>query len=376
MTSRKTSLSKQGKKPRKPSRLKHSKKVGMPPGALVHVGEIKTAQPHVTVFDYTPDSISELSLTAEEALTLAPNIAGIRWLNVYGLHDATLIARIGENFGLHALVLEDILNTNQRPKVDSFEHNLFVVTRFFQYHSEERSITSDQVSIILGKNFVLTFQERHVGAFDPIRERLRTAGSHLRQSGPDYLTYSLLDMIVDRYFIVLEQLSDDCEELEEALIRKPTNATLKSIHSLKRESMELRRNVWPLREVVSHLIRNEQGFFTATTVLYLRDVHDHTMYFIESLEAIRDMLSGMMDIYLSSVSNRVNLELRALTVVAMLFMPATLIAGIFGMNFEFIPWFHHPYGFWFALGIMVGIGFIMALIFWRRQWLSRADSGQ
>ena len=209
MTSRKTSLNKQGKKPRKPSRLKHSRKVGLPPGSLVHVGEIKTAQPHVTVFDYTPDSISELSLTAEQALSLSPDVAGIRWVNVYGLHDPALIAHIGERFGLHALVLEDILNTNQRPKVDSFEHNLFVVTRFFQYHSDELDITSDQVSIILGRNFVLTFQERHVGAFEPIRERLRTAGSHLRQAGPDYLTYSLLDVIVDRYFIVLEQLGND-----------------------------------------------------------------------------------------------------------------------------------------------------------------------
>src|SRR5690606_28198729 len=210
-----------------------------------------------------------------------PDVAGIRWVIVYGLHDPALIARIGERFGLHALVLEDILNTNQRPKVDSFEHNLFVVTRFFHYHSDELDITSDQVSIILGRNFVLTFQERHVGAFEPIRERLRTAGSHLRQAGPDYLTYSLLDVIVDRYFIVLEQLGNDCEELEEALIHKPTNATLNSIHQLKRESMELRRNVWPLREVINHLIRNEQGFFTANTVLYLRDVHDHTLYFIE-----------------------------------------------------------------------------------------------
>jgi magnesium transporter len=361
------------KKPRKASKFKRAKKVGLPPGSLVHVGEVKTEHPLVTVFDYTADTISEQSLVSDEALTLTPLGQGIRWVNVYGLHDASLIAKLGANFGLHPLVLEDILNTEQRPKVDSFEQNLFIVTRCFQYHSEELDVTSDQVSIILGKNFVLTFQERQTGAFDPIRERLRTQGSHLRQSKPDYLTYSLLDMIVDRYFIVLEQLGDDCEKLEDALLSKPTTATLNSIHKLKRESMELRRSVWPLREVLNHLVRNEQGFFEANTVIYLRDVYDHTLHFIESLEAIRDMLSGMIDIYLSSVSNRVNLELRALTVVAMLFMPATLIAGVFGMNFEFIPWFRHPYGFWIALGIMVGIAFIMALIFWRRQWLSRPD---
>lgn len=362
------------KKPRKASRFKHAKKVGLPPGTLVHVGEVKTEQPLVTVFDYKADAHSEQSLTVEQALTLTPPVHGIRWVNIYGLHDPTLIAKLGSNFGLHPLVLEDILNTSQRPKVDSFEHNLFIVTRCFQYHTTELDVTSDQVSIILGKNFVLTFQERPTGAFDPIRERLRTSGSSLRQSGTDYLVYSLLDMIVDRYFIVLEQLGDDCETLEDAVLHKPTTATLNSIHRLKRESMELRRSVWPLREVVNHLIRNEQGFFEPNTVIYLRDVYDHTLHFIESLEAIRDMLSGMMDIYLSSVSNRVNMELRALTVVAMLFMPATLIAGIFGMNFEIIPWFHHPHGFWFAITIMAVIALIMILIFWRRQWLTRPDA--
>lgn len=366
-------LRKKAKISRKASKIKRTKKVGLPPGTLLHVGEIKTAKPHASIFDYTAEGISEQSLTAEEALSLTPPTQGIRWVNVYGLHDASLIARIGANFGLHPLVLEDILNTDQRPKVDSFEHNLFIVTRFFQYNTSDLDVTSEQVSIVLGKNFVLTFQERQTGAFDPIRERLRTQGSHLRQSGPDYLAYSLLDMIVDRYFIVLEQLGDDCEALEDALVSKPTTSILNNIHRLKRESMELRRSVWPLREVLNHLIRNDQGFFEANTVIYLRDVYDHTLHFIESLEAIRDMLGGMMDIYLSSVSNRVNMELRALTVVAMLFMPATLIAGIFGMNFELIPWFHNPNGFWFALSIMAGIALIMGLIFWRRQWLTRPD---
>lgn len=361
------------KKPRKVSKFKHAKKVGLPPGTLVHVGEVKTEQPLVTIFDYSAETMSERSLTIEEAKGLLAPTEGIRWVNIYGLHDATLIAKLGANFGLHPLVLEDILNTEQRPKVDSFEQNLFIVTRCFQYNAAEMDVTSDQVSIVLGGNFVLTFQERQTGAFDPIRERLRSPGSHLRQSKPDYLTYSLLDMIVDRYFIVLEQIGDDCETLEDALLNNPTTGTLNCIHRLKRESMELRRSVWPFREVINHLVRNEQGFFEANTVIYLRDVYDHTLHFIESLEAIRDMLSGMMDIYLSSVSNRVNMELRALTVVAMLFMPATLIAGIFGMNFEIIPWFHHPHGFWFALSIMAAIALIMVLIFWRRQWLTRPD---
>lgn len=353
------------------SKFKRSKKVGMPPGALVHIGEVKTAQVEVTLFDYDANNISERSLAASGALTLAPPTEGTRWINVYGLQDAALIAQLGKNFGLHPLMLEDILHTDQRPKVDTFEHNLFIVSHFLHYDSAALNVTAEQVSIVLGRNFVLTFQERPSGAFEAIRERLRAAGSHLRLAKADYLAYSLLDMIVDRYFIVLEQLGDDCEAMEDSLLAKPSTSILHNIHTLKRESMELRRSVWPLREVVNHLIRNENNFFEEGTVLYLRDVYDHTVHFIESLESIRDLLGGMMDIYLSSMSNRVNMELRALTVVAMLFMPATLIAGIFGMNFEVMPWLKHPDGFWFALGLMGGIAAIMILIFWRRQWLSR-----
>lgn len=195
----------------------------------------------------------------------------------------------------------------------------------------------------------------------------------MRELGVDYLAYSLLDSIVDKYFHVLEEMSDDSEALEDALLIKPSIAMLHSIHQLKRASIELRRAVWPLREVVNHLIRNESGFFNASTIPYLRDIYDHTVSFIESLEAIRDSLSGLMDIYMTSMSQRVNLELRALTVVAMLFMPATLIAGIFGMNFHHMPWLEDVNGFWWAMGIMGGIAVIMLLIFWRRQWIgSRA----
>jgi magnesium transporter len=177
--------------------------------------------------------------------------------------------------------------------------------------------------------------------------------------------------VVDRYFIVLEQVGEDCDFLEESLLHRPGEHMLQNIHQLKRETMELRRAVWPLREVINSLVRNESGFFEHETVLHLRDVYDHTVHFIESLEALRDLLAGMLDIYLSTISNRVNIEVRALTVVAMLFMPATLIAGIFGMNFESIPWQSHSNGFWFAIGLMIGIASLMALIFWRRQWLTR-----
>ncbi len=296
---------------------------------------------------------------------------GTLWLNVHGLHQPEVIAEVGKLFNLHPLMLEDILHTNQRPKMDTYEGCLYIVTRFFSYDSENLLVNSEQVSIVLGKGFVLTFQESKTGLFEPIRERLRGNLGHLRAGGAGGLAYALLDVIVDRYFVVLEKITDDCEVLEDELLRQPTERIMHDIHQLKRESAELRREVWPLREVINTLIRNEAGYFNPETIPYLRDVYDHTVHFIESLEALRDLLAGMLDIYMSSISNRVNIEVRTLTVVTMLFMPATLISGIFGMNFKWMPLLEQPDGFWLAMGMMVAIFIIMGLIFWRRQWLSR-----
>ena len=353
------------------NRKNRTRKVGLPPGTLLHVGEVKTLQPALTLFRFDAETLTETTSSSLAQLDLSPPENGTLWLNVHGLHDTALMADIGRHFGLHPLVLEDILNTNQRPKLDSYPDYLFIVTRFFGYVPEQMAIASEQVSVILGRHFVLTFQERPTGSFDPIRERLRANSARLREAGADHLAYTLLDIIVDRYFIVLEQIGDDCETLEEELLRKPNATMLQGIHKLKRETMELRRAVWPLREVINSMIRNDGHFFRHDTVLYLRDVYDHTVHFIESLEALRDLLAGMLDIYLSSISNRVNMELRALTVVAMLFMPATLIAGIFGMNFRIMPWLQDVNGFWYAISLMASIAVLMGLIFWRRQWLGR-----
>jgi len=355
-------------KKRRPSR---AQKVGLPPGTLLHVGETKVKHPELTLFRYDADNLHEQTSKHYAELDLQQTATETLWLNVHGLHDTALLTEIGRSFNLHPLVLEDILHTEQRPKLDSYDGYLFFVTRFFHYDSNTLDISSEQISLIIGHNFVLTFQERPTGSFELIRERLRANKGQLRKSGADYLAYALLDMIVDRYFVVLEQISDDCEMLEEELLRKPNAGVLQGIHKLKRETMELRRAVWPLREVLNALIRNEGEFFQHSTLLYLRDVYDHTVHFIESLESLRDLLAGMLDIYLSTISNRVNMEVRALTVVAMLFMPATLIAGIFGMNFRIMPLLQNPDGFWIAMGMMATIAVLMGLIFWRRQWLSR-----
>ncbi|MCB5183590.1 magnesium/cobalt transporter CorA [Methylobacillus gramineus] len=356
----------------KKRRHSHSKKIGLPPGTLMHTGDIKTSHIQLTLFSYTADFIEEKTISSLDEIhnTQLPDNT-ILWLNIHGLHDPALIAAIGQKFKLHPLVLEDILNTDQRPKTDAYEDYLYLVTRFFSYDSEQMAINSEQISLILGDKFVLSFQERPTGSFDPVRERLRANKGLLRKSGADVLAYALLDMIVDQYFAMLEQMSDDCEKLEEQLLRKPSDAVLQSIHRLKRETMDLRRAVWPLREIINSLIRNEFGFFQESTILYLRDVYDHSIHFIESLESLRDLLAGMLDIYLSSISNQVNKEVRILTVVTMLFMPATLISGIFGMNFEHMPLLNDDWGFWFAIGLMLLVAGGMALHFWRRQWLSR-----
>ncbi|MDR2220890.1 MAG: magnesium/cobalt transporter CorA [Methylobacillus sp.] len=351
------------------SRL-HSKKVGQLPGTLHPPSEKKTSHIKLAMFRYDSQNLIETSAETLDKLDIAVR-DDVLWLNVHGLHDPDLMRQIGQVFNLHPLVMEDILNTDQRPKVDDYDDYLFIVARFFGYDKTTMEISSEQVSIVLGKNFVLTFQELPTGSFDPVRERLRSGKGRLRSSNAAYLAYSLIDVIVDRYFIVLEQMDDDCDTLEDSLLRNPDGYLLKKIHLLKRETMELRRAVWPLREVINTLMRNESGLFEHETVLHLRDVYDHTVHFIESLEALRDMLSGMLDIYFSTLSNRINMEVRALTVVAMMFMPATLIAGIFGMNFEVMPWLKDHSGFWFAIALMGGIATLMTLVFWRRQWLSR-----
>jgi len=324
----------------------------------------------VTLFEYSAKSCVEKTLALDEIAAYKPPKSGKLWLNVHGVHDADLIKKIGEKFKLHPLIVEDILNTEQRPKLDTFDDYLFVETNFFYYNKAEHTISAEQISIVIGKQHVLTFQERSTGIFEPIRERLRAEKGQMRSLGCDYLAYAVLDAVVDSYFGILDGMADDSEALEDALLSRPSTEELHDLHQLKRASIELRRSVWPLREVINHLTRNESNFIAPQTLPYMRDVYDHTVHFIESLEAQRDMLAGMMDIYLSSVSQRVNLELRALTVVAMLFMPATLIAGIFGMNFVHMPWIDHYDGFWYAVAIMAAIALIMLLIFWRRQWLT------
>lgn len=349
-------------------RKRRSTKAGLPPGSLIHLGDRKLEHARLTLIDYGPDGLEEKQFDSLAECKACTPTQPIQWLNVYGLHEPEILAEIGRRFNLHPLVIEDILNTDQRPKLDEYGDYLFVVTRFFDYDEKSMSVTSEQVSVVIGRQFVLTFQEKPTGNFNPVRDRLRQDRGPIRRAGADYLAYALLDTVVDRYFAVLEGLSERVEELEEELMRKPSSRVLGTLHHLRREATLLRRTVWPLREVINGLTRSN-AFFSAEVQPYLRDVYDHTVHVIESLEAIRDLIAGLLEIYLSTVSNRVNREVRVLTVIALIFMPSSLLAGIFGMNFRTMPLLDNPDGFFLIIGLMVGVAATLALVFWRRKWL-------
>jgi magnesium transporter len=347
-----------------------SKKVGLSPGTLVHIGKKKIEKVRIRLIDYDETQLQEKEPKTIEECFPFKELPTVTWVNIDGLHDIQVMEKIGKHFNLHPLVLEDILNTEQRPKIEDFDDYIFIVLKMLFYDEKQNQINAEQVSIILSSNFVLSFQERVGDIFDPLRERIRNSKGRVRKMGPDYLAYALLDAVVDNYFVVLEKLGEKIEGMEEELVTNPTPETLQTIHNLKREMIFLRKSVWPLREVVSRLERGESELIKESTGIYLRDVYDHTIQVIDTVETYRDMLSGMLDIYLSSISNRMNQVMKVLTIIATIFIPLTFVAGIYGMNFEFMPelkWhWVYPWAFWL---VMLGVAGVMLVYFRRKKWL-------
>jgi len=348
---------------------KRSKKAGLPPGTLVHIGEKKSEKTKITILDYDELHVQEKEIrTVDECLPFKDEPT-VTWINVDGLHQVEILEKLGEGFGLHPLVLEDILNTDQRPKMEDYGDYMYIVLKLLYHNDKSNEIAAEQISLILGSNFVISFQEKEGDVFNPIRERIRNGKGRMRKMGADYLAYALLDSVVDNYFIILEKLGEKIEFLEEELVTNPTPKTLQTLHSLKREMIFLRRSVWPLREVISGLERGELSLIKENTVIYLRDVYDHTIQVIDTIETFRDMLSGMLDIYLSSISNRLNAVMKVLTIIATIFMPLTFIAGIYGMNFQYMPELEWRWGYPLVLLIMLAIGVFMLISFRRKKWL-------
>ncbi len=323
----------------------------------------------ITCIDYYGDYFQEKHVETIEEVFQFSDTSTATWINLDGIHQLDIIEKLGKHFKIHPLVLEDVVNTGQRPKMEDFGDYLFIVLKMLHYDEEKNETRTEQVSLILSSKFVLSFQENEGDVFDPIRERIRSDRGRIRKMGADYLAYSLIDAIVDNYFMVLEKIGEKIEDIEDDLVKNPTPEVLHMIHSLKRELIFLRKSVWPLREVISRLERWESPLIDKSIDIYLRDVYDHTIQVIDALETFRDMLSGMLDIYLSSVSNRMNEVMKVLTIIATIFIPLTLIAGIYGMNFKYMPELESPWGYPMVYMIMLAIGAVMMIYFRRKKWL-------
>jgi magnesium transporter len=331
----------------------------------------------MTMIAYGPDKFREEKIEAADTIQQYVGQHSVLWINVAGLGDASVINRIGEIFNLHRLALEDVVNTHQRAKVEHYPNCIFVVGRMVESADQ---IETDQLSLFLGKDFVLTFQETPGDCFEPVRERIRKGGGTLRLAGPDYLAYALVDAFVDNYFPVLENYGERLEAIEERVVSRPDTGLISQIHEIKRDLLTLRRAIWPLREAINSLVREPVPLIAAETRIYLRDCYDHTIQIIDLLENYRDVASGLTEVYLSSMSNRLNEVMKILTMFTALFIPMSLIAGIYGMNFNTqagplnMPELNWFFGYPFALGLMVAIASGMLLFFRRMGWLGRKQN--
>ncbi|OGN94719.1 MAG: magnesium and cobalt transport protein CorA [Chloroflexi bacterium RBG_13_51_18] len=348
---------------------KRSEKAGLPPGTLVYVGEKKVENVKITIIDYDETQITEKEAAAIEECFPFKDKPTVTWINIDGLHEVDIIEKLGNHFGLHPLLLEDILNTEQRPKMEESENYIFFVLKMIFSVDEDKEIKAEQVSLILGHNFVISFQEREGDVFNPVRDRIRKSKGRIRKVGADYLAYALLDAIVDSYFSVLENVGEKIEDTEQQLTLNPTTQTLQLIRKLKNEMIFLRKSIWPLRELISGFLRLETSLVQQATGVYIRDVYDHTIQVIDTIESYRDMISGMLDIYLSSLSNKMNEVMKVLTIFASIFIPLTFVAGVYGMNFENMPELKWQWGYFGLLGFMALIGITLVLYFKRKKWL-------
>lgn len=348
--------------------VKRGKKLGAAPGTLVHIGDHAHFDSTISAVVYDEERLqSQESVTPQQCLELL-GLPGVKWLDMNGVHQPDIVRAMGEVLDLHPLVLEDILNTDQRPKVEAYAGYLYIVLRMLRYDEARKQIHSEQVSLILGADYVLSLQELPGDVFDGVRERIR-GGRRIRFMQADYLAYAILDAVVDHYFQLLEKLGDEIESLEDELMDKPEPGTLQRIHHFKREMLMLRKAVWPLREVLSQLTRDGHELISDETRLFMRDVYDHSVHVLDTIDTIRELLVSMLDLYLSSVNNRMNEVMKVLTIIATVFMPLTFIAGVYGMNFEHMPELAWQWGYPATLLVMIGVAGGLLLLFRRRGWL-------
>lgn len=348
---------------------KKSKKVGLPPGSIVHIGNKRAEKTKITIVDYNEEQFQEKEVKTVKECCPYKEKPTITWINIDGVHEEKIIEELGKIYNFHPLILEDIVDTDQRPKIKDFGDYIFIILKMHYYDKENNEIKIEQVSLIFGKNYVISFQEREGDVFDSIRERIRNNIGRIRKARADYLIYALMDAIIDNYFTILEKLGEETEDLEAKVIKDPVPANLQIIYKLKSELIFLRKSVWPLREVISILEKGESPLVLESTNIYLRDVYGHTIQVMDTVETLRDIISGIRDIYLSSVSNKMNEIMKVLTIIATIFIPLTFIAGVYGMNFQYMPELKWVWAYPLILSVMLIIGVVMVIFFKRRKWM-------
>jgi magnesium transporter len=352
----------------KKKKNKQHNKAGAPPGTVIYHGEEQTERVKITLIEYNETEFVEKDFYDLSQCLDSVDSKLVKWINVDGVHQTDLIEAIGKRFSIHPLTLEDIVNTSQRAKFEDYENYVVSIMKMIDYKNNE--LNSEQLTVVLMEGLVISFQEPNGGdAFDLIRTRIRQGKGRIRKMGADYLAYALLDAVVDCYFNILEKIGDKIEVLEEELIVEPGKATIEQLHYMKREMIFVRKAVWPVRELISNMQRSESELIRPSTDVYLRDVHDHTVRVIDTVETYRDLLSGMMDIYLSSVSNKMNEVMKILTIITTIFVPVTFIAGVYGMNFDYMPELHSKWGYPGVWALMLLIIISLIIYFKRKKWL-------
>jgi magnesium transporter len=346
-----------------------SKKAGLPPGSLVHVGEVLETEVRITIVDYNKDVIEEQTVESIEQILQCREKDTVTWVNIEGLGNVELVGAIGEAFNIHPLVLEDILNTHQRPKLEEYDDYLYCVLKGISLAENGFSVEYEQISMLILNDFVFTFKEKQDELFEPVRRRLRSSKGHFRSQGADYLAYVILDTIVDSYFTLQDSLDDIVDSVEEELLTEPTPKTLGTIQSVKRELIIIRRSISPLREMLNAILRSESPLIEEKALIYFRDISDHVLRISESIESSRDMIAGLLDIYITTISNKMNEIMKVLTVFASIFIPLTFIAGIYGMNFEYMPELKWKWAYPALWVAFIAIPVILLVYFKKKKWL-------
>ncbi|MBU2515305.1 magnesium/cobalt transporter CorA [bacterium] len=348
---------------------KTSEKIGLPPGTLLHVGEQKVEKTIIRMIDYDQNELREIEVDTIDQCQQYKDSPTVTWIEVYGLHDISIIEQLGKVFEIHPLVLEDILNTGQRPKFEEYENHLYITLKNLLYDEESESIKSEQISIVTGSGFVISFHEINSNLFESVRNRIRNSKLRIRKRDVDYLVYALFDTVVDHYFGVLENLGETLEELDSILLQKPRQEHLQTISNLKKCFIVIRKSVWPLQEIINNILNEEYTLINESTLLYFRDIRDHIHQIIDALETYREAASNAVDAYLSVLSIKMNEIMKVLTIAATIFMPLTFIVGIYGMNFKFMPELEWRWGYFTILGVIFGLMILMVIYFRRKKWL-------